>query len=342
MLMARPFVSVYSVANPSEKVGQEEMPEVCASIIRPDHVQYIHTQMAKNARQAYAVKPGAGYQSSAESWGTGRAVARIPRVAGGGTHRAGQGAFGNMCRGGGMYAPTRIWRRWHRKINLNERRMAVVSALSGCAVASLVMARGHKIDAIPEIPCVVDDNVEKFEKTKEAIRFLRQLGCGEELDYIKDSRMRRSGQSKWRGRKYRTHRGPLIIYAGTKDAGRAFQNIPGVESCHVSRLNLLTLAPGGNLGRFLIFSQSAFRELSAIWGGINGGGSKKGYTLPKPVMTFPDLARIINSDEIQSVLNPKKMPLQLPSKGPKPNPLKNKAAREKLNPALKVKKTASK
>lgn len=33
----------------------------------------------------------AGHQTSAESWGTGRAVARIPRVRGGGTHRSGQG-----------------------------------------------------------------------------------------------------------------------------------------------------------------------------------------------------------------------------------------------------------
>lgn len=37
-----------------------------------------------------------GHQTSAESWGTGRAVARIPRVRGGGTHRSGQGAFGNV------------------------------------------------------------------------------------------------------------------------------------------------------------------------------------------------------------------------------------------------------
>lgn len=51
-------------------------------------------------------------QTSAESWGTGRAVSRIPRVQGGGTQRAGQGAFGNMCRGGRMFAPTKIWRRW--------------------------------------------------------------------------------------------------------------------------------------------------------------------------------------------------------------------------------------
>lgn len=39
-----------------------------------------------------------GHQTSAESWGTGRAVARIPRVRGGGTHRSGQGAFGNVSR----------------------------------------------------------------------------------------------------------------------------------------------------------------------------------------------------------------------------------------------------
>lgn len=46
--------------------------------------------IAKNKRQAYAVNVKAGHQTSAESWGTGRAVARIPRVGGGGTHRSGQ------------------------------------------------------------------------------------------------------------------------------------------------------------------------------------------------------------------------------------------------------------
>jgi hypothetical protein len=46
--------------------------------------------IAKNKRQAYAVSEKAGHQTSAESWGTGRAVARIPRVGGAGTHRSGQ------------------------------------------------------------------------------------------------------------------------------------------------------------------------------------------------------------------------------------------------------------
>ena len=84
------------------------LPEVFLSPIRPDIVNAVHTGLNKNNRQGYAVDKRAGHQTAAESWGTGRAVSRIPRVPGGGTHRAGQGAFGNMCRGGRMFAPTKV------------------------------------------------------------------------------------------------------------------------------------------------------------------------------------------------------------------------------------------
>lgn len=57
--------------------------------------------MAKNHRQAYAVSAKAGHQTAAESWGTGRAVSRIPRVPGGGTHRAGAWP-GLLVIGGGV------------------------------------------------------------------------------------------------------------------------------------------------------------------------------------------------------------------------------------------------
>lgn len=83
-----------------------------------------------------------GHQTSAESWGTGRAVARIPRVRGGGTHRSGQGAYGNMCRGGRMFAPTKIWRRWQRKINVNQKRYALCSAIAASGIPALVMSKG--------------------------------------------------------------------------------------------------------------------------------------------------------------------------------------------------------
>ena len=76
--------------------SQTTLPAVFKAPIRSDIVQFVHTNMRKNKQQPYAVKREAGHQTSAESWGTGRAVARIPRVRGGGTHRSGQGAFGNV------------------------------------------------------------------------------------------------------------------------------------------------------------------------------------------------------------------------------------------------------
>merc|ERR1712057_109817 len=122
------------------------LPSVFVSPIRPDIVRRVHTALNKNNRQAYAVNKMAGFQTSAESLGTGRAVSRIPRVHGGGTHRSGQAAFGNMCRGGRMFAPTKIWRKWHVKVSQNQKRFATVSAVAATAVPSLVLARGHRID----------------------------------------------------------------------------------------------------------------------------------------------------------------------------------------------------
>merc|ERR1711982_174919 len=119
------------------------LPAVFRAPVRPDIVSTIHNEIAKNRRQPYCVNVDAGHQTSAESWGTGRAVARIPRVRGGGTHRSGQGAFGNMCRGGRMFAPTKTWRRWHSKVNVAQKRYAVCSAIAPSGVPALVMAKGH-------------------------------------------------------------------------------------------------------------------------------------------------------------------------------------------------------
>ena len=87
--------------------------------------------------------------------GTGRAVARIPRVSGGGTGRSGQGAYGNMCRGGRMFAPTKVWRRWHRRINQNQRRYATASAIAASALPALVQARGHRVSKVLTIMMVM-------------------------------------------------------------------------------------------------------------------------------------------------------------------------------------------
>jgi large subunit ribosomal protein L4e len=89
MAATRQLVSVFG-EDGSKVIAQTPLPDVFKAPIRPDVVVAVHTNVNKNKRQAYAVAREAGHQTSAESWGTGRAVARIPRVSGGGTSRSGQ------------------------------------------------------------------------------------------------------------------------------------------------------------------------------------------------------------------------------------------------------------
>ena len=196
--MARPLVNIYQMKHEGKElkvevadqvrstlfplahfsetcVLQVKMPAVFRAPLRPDVVNEVHNLVRMNKRQPYAVSPEAGHQTSAESWGTGRAVARIPRVRGGGTHRSGQGAFGNMCRGGRMFAPTTTYRRWHRRVAVGkvqaffvslswapvslQKRYAICSAIAATGVPALVMARGHMIQGTDEVPLVLSDKV---------------------------------------------------------------------------------------------------------------------------------------------------------------------------------------
>ena len=51
-----------------------------------------------------------------------------------------------------MFAPTKVCRRWHKRVNLNQCRYAMCSALAATALPSLVMAQGHHVDNIGEVP----------------------------------------------------------------------------------------------------------------------------------------------------------------------------------------------
>merc|ERR1712119_201456 len=298
---ARPLINVYSKTG--EKVGTAKCPAVMKAPIRPNLVTEVHNDLAKNHRQPYAVKDIAGEQTSAESWGTGRAVARIPRVRGGGTHRSGQAAFGNMCRGGRMFAPTKTWRRWHRPINQKQRRYAVCSALAASAIPSLLMARGHKVDSIPEVPVVCTNAIESLTKTKAAVALLKGLNAYEDVEKCQQSKQIRSGKGKMRNRRYVMRRGPLVIYNEDHGIKQAFRNLPGVELISVDRLNLLKLSPGSHLGRFCIWSEGAFQKLDSIYGTLRKPSTEKtNFKLPRAKITNADLPRLINSDAVQTVL----------------------------------------
>jgi large subunit ribosomal protein L4e len=309
------------------------LPGVFQSAIRLDIVQFVHANLSKNARQAHGVDPKAGMRHSAASWGTGRAVARIPRISGSGTSRSGQAAFGNMVRAGRMSFPLKTYRRWHRKVNLKQRRHAVAVALAATALAPLVQARGHRISNVPELPLVVEDRLESIQKTSQAVTFLKQFGAYEDVQKVVDSKTIRAGKGKLRNKRYQQKKGPLVVYAN-ENVGlvKAFRNVPGVEVINVNRLSLKALAPGGQLGRFVIYTQSAIQALDSIFGSSRKAASlKKGYNMLKPVLNNADVSRLINSNEIQSVVNPVKTNFVAHYKQKK-NALTNKAHMNELNP----------
>ena len=316
-MSARQIVRVFDAKEPNKIVQEVQLPEVFLAPVRSDLVNTVFANLNKNRRQAYGVYQRAGMEYNAESWGPGRAVARVPRVSGSGTHRSGQGAFANSCRGGRMFNPTTVWRRLHRKVNLTQRRHAVASAIAASAIPSLVLARGHRVNDVPEIPLVVDSL--QVSKTQELLKILYALGCGD--------------VGKARNRKYKIKKGPLIIYDnGSVNVKKAARNIPGVEVCHVERLNLLQLCPGGHLGRFVIWTKDAFEKLNSIFGNrTNPGVEKKGYILERPMLTNANIARIINSDDIQSVVKKIEKNTVMHDKQKK-NPLTNRVKMDFLNP----------
>ncbi len=331
-MTARPVVSVYT--KEAAIAGQVEMPAVFTAPIRDDTVSFVHANMAKNRRQAHGVSRMQGHQHSAESWGTGRAVARIPRIGGSGTHRSGQAAFGNMCRKGRMFAPLRTWRKWHRKINTNQKRHAVASAVAASAVAPLVLARGHDVDAVPELPLVVDSlNVES---TQALLKSLSAVGASAALAHSR-AKKTRAGSGKMRYSRFTVARGPLLVYGDENPLlKRTARNLPGVDTCSVHRLNLLQLAPGGHLGRFVIYTKDAFQTLDKVFGSYREKGiEKSGYQLNRSCLAVADLARIINSDSVQSKLREVRQSKSV-ARTTNKNPLKNKALMQRLNPFAKT------
>ncbi len=138
-----------------------------------------------------------------------------------------------MCRGGRMFAPTKTWRRWHRRINQNQRRYAMCSALAATALPALVMARGHRIDNIGEVPLVVDNSIEKLTKTRDAVKVLKALNAYPDVAKSKASKKVRPGKGKMRNRRYVQRKGPLIIYDEDQGITKAFRNLPGMPFSRV-------------------------------------------------------------------------------------------------------------
>lgn len=177
----------------------------------------------------------------------------------------------------------------------------------------------------------MDESYQNLQRTKQAIEALKAIGAYDDVEKAKASRKLRRGKGKMRNRRHVQRVGPLVVYAEDNGIVQAMRNLPGVELAHVERLNLLQLAPGGHMGRFIVWTKPAFEKLNGIFGSATRVSTQKsGYTLPRNIMANSDITRIINSDEVQSKVRPAETTVV--RRRIKKNPLKNLGVKVRLNP----------
>jgi large subunit ribosomal protein L4e len=243
--------------------GTINLPEVFSTPIRPDVIKRAVLAIQSNRLQPQGRDPMAGKRTTAESRGTGSGIARVPRVKGG----SGKAAFAPSTVKGRQPHPPRAEKIIVKDIPKKEAKLALTSAIAATAQKDIVARRGHKIEAVVNLPLVVDDAFENLAKAKEVEEAFSKLGFNAELTRVKESRNIRAGKGKHRGRKMKQAVGPLIVVVDAASSlANAAANLPGVQVTTVTSLNTEMLAPGTHPGRLTVWTNGAIVKLSSIYG----------------------------------------------------------------------------
>ena len=247
--------NVYGVNG--DVASQVDVPAVFSTPYRPDIIKKAVLAAAANKRQPYGPSKGAGMRHSVSTWGKGRGVARVQRIAAG---RMATESPNNVS--GRRAHPPVPERNWSMKINQKERALARKSAIAATGCADCVKARGHQFDDNVSFPIVVADAVQDIKTTAEVSAFLQKIGLGYDLDRAKDGRKIRAGRGTMRNRKYRTPVSVLIVVSEREvPVFESASNLPGVQIEEVSSLSAAILAPGGDAGRLTVYTESAFAKI---------------------------------------------------------------------------------
>ena len=241
--------------------GEVEIPKIFDTPYRPDVIKRAVISLQTHGFQPQGRDPMAGKRTTAESWGTGRGMSRVPRQRG-----SSRAAFGVSIVGGHQAFPPKSEKKIRKEINKKERRLAIRSGIAATAKRELVAGRGHFIDSVGQLPLIVEDGVSSLTKTKDVRELFVKLGVWPDVERA-DRKKIRAGRGKTRGRGKKVGKGPLIVI--TEDLGivKAASNIPGVDVVKVEDLNAELLAPGAHPGRLVVWTESAFRSLDEVWGG---------------------------------------------------------------------------
>ena len=90
-----------------------------------------------------------------------------------------------------------------------------------------ILSLGHQIQEVPEFPLVVSDKIQEYNKTKQAVQFLRKIKAWNDIERVYKSKHFRAGKGKMRNRRRVQRLGPVLVYANDSGVTKAFRNIPG-------------------------------------------------------------------------------------------------------------------
>ncbi len=223
------------------------LPDVFQEPYRPDLIRKVTNASQANRRQAYGPELTAGLKTSAESWGSGRGVAQVPRL-----KNSNRVARVPQAVGGRRAHPPKPTKIFREKVNKKERQKAIRSAIAATANVELVRGRGHRFDAV--LPLVIEDAFENLETTGDVVKALTTLKVWDDIEKAKRGKQVRPGKGKRRGRRYKTKKSILIVSTRPLVAAR---NLAGVDVTTVGALDVEQLAPGAHAGRLAIWTESA-------------------------------------------------------------------------------------
>jgi large subunit ribosomal protein L4e len=236
-----------------EEDGSVDLPDVFSNTVRKDLIKRAVLAAQANRKQDHGADDYAGMRTSAESPGSGRGMAHVPRT-------NGQGARVPQAVGGRKAHPPKEEKDRSLDINTKERKKAIRSAVAATTDADAVAERGHQFDDDLDLPLVVSDDFEDLVKTKEVVSFLEAVGADADIERAEENKSIRAGRGTTRGRKYKTPKS--VLFVTSDEPSKAARNLAGADVATARELNAEDLAPGTHPGRLTVWTESAVEEVA--------------------------------------------------------------------------------
>ncbi|MDR9430756.1 MAG: 50S ribosomal protein L4 [Natronomonas sp.] len=235
-----------------DDAGEVELPAVFETAFRPDLIKRAVLAAQANRQQDTGTDEYAGLRTPAESLGSGRGLAHIPRQ-NGRAREVPQAVSGRAAH------PPKAEKDRGLEINTKERKLATRSAIAATADAERVAERGHAFGDV-ELPLVVSDEFEELVKTKDAVAALDSLGVYADVERAEDGKSVRAGRGTTRGRKYTEPKSILVVTS--EEPSLAARNLAGADVATAAEVNVENLAPGTHAGRLTLWTESALEEVA--------------------------------------------------------------------------------